>query len=135
MKALVDAKLINRHMFYEGWNDPKQLSKVDYLAMLVNTIFVPCPDGQNAETYRFYEALEAGCIPLVMKSERNEAWFRWVSEYIPLVNIVTWEDAVRIMMTLLTKPETLEIYRGQILRGWSIWLKEIKSQAQQWMKA
>jgi GR25 family glycosyltransferase involved in LPS biosynthesis len=135
MKALVDAKLINRHAFYDNWNDPVQLSKDDYLSVLLNSVFVPCPDGVNPETYRFYEALEAGCIPIVLKSEQNEAWFRWVSDYIPLVDIITWEDAIRVMMTLLTKPATLEIYREKILQGWSLWLKEVKAQAQQWMKA
>jgi hypothetical protein len=134
MKPLLEANLCSSHAFYTDWNDPAQLSKDEYISMLLNSIFIPCPDGVNAETFRFYEALEAGCIPLVLKSERNAAWFRWVSEHIPLVDITSWEDAVRVMKTLLTKPEALEIYRVEILKGWTKWLVAIRAQAQQWLK-
>jgi GR25 family glycosyltransferase involved in LPS biosynthesis len=132
MAALVDAKLIKSYRFYKGWNDPESLSREDYLGMLVNSIFVPCPPGMNPETFRFYEALEAGCIPVVLKTRQNEAWFRWVSERIPLVDMTTWEDAVRVMMQLLSNPERLEIYRNQVMNGWVSWTKELKEQAQRW---
>jgi hypothetical protein len=135
MKPLLDAKLIHNCQFFQTWNDATSLSKEDYLAMLVNSIFVPCPRGMNPETFRFYEALEAGCIPIVLKTRQNEAWFRWVSEHIPLVDISTWEDAVRIMMQLLVKPETLEIYRSEIMKGWVSWTNSLKEQARRWLLA
>ena len=34
--------------------------------ILVSTEFIPCPNGFfHPETYRLYEALESGCIPIV----------------------------------------------------------------------
>lgn len=47
---------------------------------LVNTVFVPCPPGIKPETFRHYEALEAGCIPLIVASKNAEyldsEWWR-----------------------------------------------------------
>ena len=133
LKPLINAKLLSSYKFFSNWNDSTCLSKEDYLFEMTNSVFVPCPDGINPETFRFYEALEAGCIPLVVKTTKNEAWFRWVSNYIPLMSNDSWEDVVRIMMTLLSKPERLEVYRTQILNGWWEWNKSLKEQAIQWL--
>lgn len=133
LKPLLLAKLFNVSKFYPTWNDPSALSKAEYIKEMTNSIFVPCPDGVNPETFRFYEALEAGCIPLIVKTEKNAAWFKWVSNYIPLVANDSWEDAVRIMYTLITKPERLEIYREQILNGWVSWTNSLRQQAQEWL--
>jgi hypothetical protein len=135
MAPLIETKLFNSHKFYKEWEDASGQSKSEYLSTLLNSIFIPCPGGINPETFRFYEALEAGCIPIVLKTRQNEAWFRWVSEHIPLVGITTWEDAVRIMISLLTKPEALEIYRNQILTSWVAWVNSLKRQATQWLMA
>ena len=47
----------------KGSLDSNEISKI-----LSNTEFVPCPNGVvHPETYRLYEALECGCIPIVEK--------------------------------------------------------------------
>ena len=133
MKPLLESKLISSYKFYKGWNDSENLSRDEYLSILMNTVFVPCPDGCNPETFRFYEALDAGCIPLVLKTPNNTEWFNWVSNYIPLIEISSWEDAHRIMISLLSRPSTLEIYRNKILTGWTGWTNELKVQAEKWL--
>ena len=133
MKPLIEMKVNKSYKFYEAWNHPENLSKTEYLSILMNTIFVPCPIGQNAETFRFYEALEAGCIPLVIRTPLNEEWFQWVSKYIPLVSLSTWDEATKIMYSLLSRPDALEIYRKKILNGWTQWVHELKKQATEWV--
>jgi GR25 family glycosyltransferase involved in LPS biosynthesis len=132
MKPLLDSKLLRSCKFNAGWNDPASVPKDAYLYGMLDSIFVPCPSGVNPETFRMYEALECGCIPIVLKTVQNEVWFNWVSGHIPLLNIKTWEEAVRLMFTLLSKPETLEIYRGQILTRWVAWKEELKHQGRLW---
>jgi GR25 family glycosyltransferase involved in LPS biosynthesis len=132
LKPLLDAKLLKSCKFFKDWNDPSVLSREEYIYEMLNSIFVPCPGGVNSDTFRFYEALEAGCIPLVVKTEENADWFKWVSDYIPLIANDSWEDALRIMMTLLSNPKRLEIYREQILNGWWYWAKDLKKQTQEW---
>lgn len=133
MKPLLDCSLINSCKFYDTWNDPANLTQHAYQNVLANSIFVPCPDGMNPETFRVYEALEAGCIPLIVHSEQNDMWFRWISNNIPLLDNKSWEDAVKNMFRLLTKPETLEIYRTQLITNWVVWTTTLKTQSAEWL--
>lgn len=133
LAPLLKANLLKSCKFFENWNDPSGLSREEYLCEMTNSIFVPCPDGMNPETFRFYEALEAGCIPLIVRSEKNAEWFKRVSDYIPLVANDSWEDALRIMFTLLSNPKRLELYREEILKGWWKWVQDLKKQGQEWL--
>ena len=135
MKPLLDSKMIRSCQFNSGWNDPSGVPRDAYLYGMLNSIFVPCPTGMNPETFRMYEALECGCIPIVLKTQQNEAWFTWVSGHIPLLNIRTWDEAVRMMITLLSKPDTLEIYRGQILKAWVTWKDALRHQGRLWLSS
>lgn len=133
MAPLINSKMISSYKFYNDWKDPENMSGEDYMSNLLNTIFVPCPGGINAETFRIYEALEAGCIPLILHTEKNDAWFRWISNHLPLLDISSWKDAERNMLQLLSKPETLEIYRTQLLEKWVAWYTILKKQTRQWL--
>jgi hypothetical protein len=133
MKALCDSNLIGSYKFYSDWNDPTNLSKLEYTNILLNTVFVPCPDGMNPETFRFYEALEAGCIPMVIHTSSNDTWFRWISSYIPLLDIKSWDEAVKNMIMLLSNEERLTIYRRQILNSWVNLYTTLKGQTRAWL--
>jgi hypothetical protein len=51
-----------------GWDSSDSLSTDDYRRVLDQSVFAPCPAGTvNLDCYRVYEALEAGCIPIVMR--------------------------------------------------------------------
>lgn len=133
LAPLLECKLHGNYKLLENWNDPSGLTREEYLGAMLDSVFVPCPDGNNPETFRFYEALQAGCIPLVVKTKRNEAWFNWVSKHLPLITNTSWQECIRIMVSLLTKPETLEIYRGQVLKAWAEWKGLLREQASQWL--
>jgi hypothetical protein len=133
MKPLLESKLHYKCKFLTQWNDPSGLCEEDYTKEMRNTIFVPCPEGQNSETFRFYEALENGSIPLVLKTPENEQWFQWVSEKIPIVSLNNWDDGLRIMVNLLSNKERLEIYRNKMMSGWKIWKQELELGVQNWL--
>jgi hypothetical protein len=40
-----------------------------YSAIMEDSIFAPCPAGNNPETIRLYDALELGCIPISLSHE------------------------------------------------------------------
>jgi hypothetical protein len=132
MKPLLDSKLIGSYAFYDDWMHPDNLSKDEYLKKMLSSIFVPCPDGINAETFRVYEALDAGCIPIVIHSERNDMWFRWISSHVPILDISSWDNALRNMYQLLSKPATLEIYRNEVLTAWVNWKNTLRTQTTSW---
>jgi len=111
---------------FEKWADENMLKEDEYVSTLLNTLFVPCPDGVNAETFRFYEALECGCIPLVVNSQKNAAWSAWVTEKLGLTNLDTWEDAAELVKYMSAHPENMEKYREKILAEWFKWKKEVQ---------
>ena len=45
----------------------RNLTTANHLNMLLDSVFVLCPRGNNLETFRFYEALESGAIPIFVK--------------------------------------------------------------------
>eukprot|EP01090_Pellita_catalonica_P021288 TRINITY_DN792_c0_g1_i2.p1 TRINITY_DN792_c0_g1~~TRINITY_DN792_c0_g1_i2.p1 ORF type:complete len:429 (-),score=46.84 TRINITY_DN792_c0_g1_i2:264-1550(-) len=47
------------------------LPGIEYSFMLRNTIFAPCPWGHNKETFRFYESLENGAIPIIVNGSSH----------------------------------------------------------------
>ena len=108
----------HRCVFMDEWNSPKMLGREETLAVLLNSWMVPCPGGQNPETFRVYEALEAGAVPIVVKEEGNDAWLAFLGKYIPLMVAGSWEHAAQIVHTLRAKPEVYEQFRTHVLAKW-----------------
>lgn len=46
----------------------------EYIARLVDTGFVLCPEGNNPETFRHYEALEVGAVPLFVRPPSEKGY-------------------------------------------------------------
>ena len=46
----------------------------EYIAKLVDTGFVLCPEGNNPETFRHYEALEVGAVPLFVRPPTEKGY-------------------------------------------------------------
>jgi GR25 family glycosyltransferase involved in LPS biosynthesis len=106
-------------VFMDDWNSPKMLGREENLAILLNSWFVPCPGGQNAETFRFYEALEAGCVPILVKDD--------VYTHIPSLPLLladNWDHAASILRAIQQKPEVYEELRKTILDAWETLKKE-----------
>lgn len=118
LQALVGLGEEHRCVFMDDWNSPKMLGREEMLALLLNSWMVPCPGGQNPETFRVYEALEAGAVPIVVKEEGNDAWLEFLGKYIPLLVAGSWQHAAEIVHTLRAKPEVYEHFRSQVLEKW-----------------
>jgi len=118
LRALMGIGEEHRCVFMDEWNSPKMLGREETLAVLLNSWMVPCPGGQNPETFRVYEALEAGAVPIVVKEEGNDAWLAFLGKYIPLMVAGSWEHAAQIVHTLRAKPEVYEQFRAHVLAKW-----------------
>jgi len=130
LKPLPEGKAI----FYKDWNDPSALSKAEYIQTLLDTVFVPCPDGMNPETFRFYEALECGCVPLLIRTERNAAWVDWVSEHLQILPLSSWAEAAKLVEHLMREKPMLEAYRGKILGAWMAWRETLRGEIKEWLE-
>ena len=119
--------------FYEEWNSPRQLKKDAYSSMLLNTIFVPCPEGENPETFRFYEALECGCVPLLVRTQTNAKWIEWVTGKLKIIPMNSWGDAKEFVKYIMEHKEQLEGYRNAVLEAWVQWRQEVREQGVKWL--
>jgi hypothetical protein len=124
----------HRAKFFGSWNDSAAFGQEEYIAAMLDSIFVPCPDGVNPETFRFYEALECGCVPLVVRTAENGLWLDWVAEHIPVLQMSSWVEAAGIAQVLLADKRKLEAYRNNILQAWIAWREELKKEVGAWLR-
>jgi hypothetical protein len=76
-----------------GWNSADSLSTADYRAVLDQTVFSPCPAGNgNLDTYRVYESLEAGCIPILERRAGYDYFERLLPGH-PMPVFSDWSEA------------------------------------------
>lgn len=93
--------LLTNEGFAKDDNKKTALKTCDYYKLIKDSLFTPCPTGWvNIDTYRFYEALEAGSIPVVLRNacpERSEISY-WETKFQtkqdpPFVQAKNWEEA------------------------------------------
>jgi hypothetical protein len=114
--------------FFPDWNDPGQLTKDQYLELLQNTIFVPCPEGNNVETYRLYEALECECIPVFTKLPAVLE-----KSGIPFIRKDNWNEIAEMIKYFIENPTMMADYHKSIIVGWSNYKNKLKLSLEKWL--
>jgi hypothetical protein len=105
------------------------MGRDEYLNILLNSRFVPVPGGQNPETYRFYEALECGCIPVYVRQDGDAGYLeKQVRKWIPIPDLANWDQATAFIYELSNNPPVMEAYRQKCLGGWKAWKESTKMQ-------
>lgn len=113
-------------------SDPngKKLSKSEFDSVLRNSVFSPCPMGNVIlETWRFYESLELGCIPLA-ECRRSLDYFRNLLGPHPIPTFRTWQDARRYAETLFADKRQLLAKQEEISSWWGLYKEEVRSDLQ-----
>ena len=118
--------------WFNDWKDPKQLKEEEYICMMLNTKFVPCPGGQNSETYRFYEALECGCVPFFIDSPHTQSWLTLLHGEVPFLKLESWGHAAGLLQHFQQNPEQMESYRRNVLMGWAKFKMGLKERVRMW---
>jgi GR25 family glycosyltransferase involved in LPS biosynthesis len=116
----------NSVRWFTEWNDPGMLKEDEYLNVLLNSRFVPIPAGNNHETYRLYEALECGCIPVYIRQPGDELFFnKHLKPWLPIVDLPSWDHAAALMFQLSSTLDVMEQYRNGILDGYGRWKLDV----------
>ena len=110
-------------VFYDDWKSSDQLGREEYIGELLNSKFVACPGGMNPETFRFYEALEMGCIPLYVRCPGDDLYFQKLVENLQILDIPSWEGMRVVVEYMITNPEIMDKYRRLLLTNWMLWKK------------
>jgi len=106
----------------EGFDSADALSVEAYRTMLEACVLAPCPSGwSNLETFRVYEALEAGCIPIVERRPGFDYFTRLLGPH-PMPSVSAWSE-VMPLVTQLRNNGGLD----QLQRTCGDWWQERKS--------
>lgn len=120
----------NSYNFYESWMDSKQLSSEEYTKMCLNTLFMPCPAGQNVETFRLYEALDHGCIPIYVRQPGDDDYFAFLNKNLPIVGFQSWEHPIGFIKNLFQNNTVFLQYYTEMQDGWKRWRESLTFEVQ-----
>lgn len=102
----------------ENWGpfEGHALNPVQLAELYNNSIFVPCPQGNcSIDSLRVCEALQAGSIPIV---EKSDYWDNLYGVGNPLLQMRNWKDVPETIAVLMEKYETLEQLRSSTYNWW-----------------
>ena len=119
----------NKALWYSNWRDPQNLGEDEYMALLANTKCVPCPRGNNVETYRFYEALESGCIPVFIDYPDTIKWmqqFNMGDKSMNFYRLTDWTMAAAFINAVQEDQLMITEYRTMILTAWNLFKDSLK---------
>jgi len=102
------------------WNHPTATKEKTYLTLLGNSKFCPILKGQHAETFRLYEALEAGTLPLTTITDT--VYLEWVDSHMGLSSMYDWTNPVAV----LSGPPLSEQVRLEVQKRWFNWKKKVQ---------
>jgi hypothetical protein len=106
------------------WNHPTATKENHYLSLLGNSKFCPILRGNNDETFRLYECLEAGALPVTLITDTM--YLNWVDSYLNLSSLYEWTNPLLIMQ----RNTITEEIRVEVMRRWTNWKQMIKSVCQ-----
>ena len=121
------------------WAADERLLPWEYVSALGASLFSVCPVGTNAETFRFYEALETNTVPLLEASLFSECW---LPRRHPLPVVVApaaeheflrslcaqsaWRDGVnRISLWIGIDHGTSQILQQYVSLWWRVWQAKV----------
>lgn len=112
------------------WNSNDSLQCDDYRILLENTYIVPCLIGNcSIDTFRLYEALECGCIPIVLKHnvnfDKTENYYETLFGKHPIPTINNFSELKNIFQQLLDFG--LEQKRLEICSWYNCYKVELKN--------
>jgi hypothetical protein len=93
--------------------------KNEYQRILRDSIFVPCSMGNvNLESFRVYEALECGAIPILEKRPGLDYFTRLLGSH-PLPTFGNWRQAARFVASIRDDRNALGNLQKQCLAWWT----------------
>ncbi len=126
-------KEIKPHKSYvrAAWEEPMS-EEAAMITDMEDSWIIPCPEGNNTESFRIYEALEAGALPLLV-DERRGPWsnhfYLWLQGALPSICILRcWEDADDIFRRARDTPVEFEQRRDRLVDEWRSWKEQLRSE-------
>jgi len=103
-----------------------------YSAIMEDSIFAPCPSGNNPETIRLYDALELGCIPISLSHDfliSKDALASLGPVPFPLLR--SWSELPQFLMEMKAKAISNPVEILNLQQRCIIWWSNFKTSMQQ----
>jgi hypothetical protein len=102
-----------------------------YSAVMENSIFAPCPAGNSPETIRLYDALESGCIPVLLQHEFIDAKDALAEFGNPPITILqSWNEfpsfLQRIKEQFRVNPQKIQEQQEHCITWWTHYKDKIR---------
>lgn len=121
-----------------GFNASNSLSLVEYKKWLIESKFCLCPIGQsNIDTFRLYEALECGSIPVVLSKTSLQDytpsyWHALFDEYaIPFIMAPSMQECCSIIKSLIDDIDTFYKKKEEVNQFWKCMKQKWRLQLQE----
>jgi len=119
----------------DGNNAARPLSREEYSRVVGNSAFVPCPMGNvNLESFRTYESLEYGSIPLLEKRVTLDYFAQLLGEH-PIPTFSTWTQAASFVSRFRADIEGLQRLQSACTEWWSLCKTQIQDRIREFISA
>ena len=102
-----------------------------YSAIMEDSVFAPCPSGNNPETIRLYDALELGCIPISLSHEFlvSEDALGLIGP-VPFPLLETWEQLPKFLEQMKgiaqSHPSEISVLQEKCINWWADYKQAIQ---------
>ena len=104
----------------------ESLNSEKYYEIMYDSIFIMVPHGYiHPESYRLYEALEAGCVPIIENPHNFYDNFLLKN---PLIKINLWKESSEIIKKLFNDKNKLKEKSDEINLWWKNYKKNLQNQ-------
>ncbi len=116
-----------REHLIAGWDAPDSLDVNSYRAFMESVVFAPCPRGfVSPDCFRVYEALEAGCIPIVERRGNGlDDYFTAALGDHPLPSLDRWSEAPALIAGI-AQHNGISSLQAICLSWWASYKKDLK---------
>jgi hypothetical protein len=110
------------------------IGRSEYQRILRDSIFVPCSMGNlNLDSFRVYEALECGAIPILEKRAGLDYFSRLLGAH-PLPTFSNWRLAARFISFMLHDRDALVNLQKQCIDWWAGYKQNLRDQVERFFE-
>jgi hypothetical protein len=112
----------------------RRLAATESSDILFQSAFSPCPMGNvHVESYRLYEALEAGSIPIVEKRWTLDYFRELLGEH-PIPTVRSWSEARALIEELCGDPGKINALQERCMTWWETYKGTYREQAVEFIR-
>lgn len=132
IRRSIDEDSNNRLCYLQAdraWASQNGLHIIHYRNILENSVFTLSPWGNNPESMRIYEAMEAGSIPIFKKIlELRKDFVNYGLKNAPFLMIDSWNELPGIFAKYQNDPVALDELQSRVVQFWREYKMDMQHQ-------